>query len=125
MFHHSHVQDLGNNILLNAIKGENSLIFNGFSLSRTGFSLNYLLICPLFFFFWSLKIITIQSGAAFSPLKLRLGGSLQDKVIYGSEEKQQPCIPFANKTSEMFGFTQGCLPMHRWDELNNFFNKSG
>jgi hypothetical protein len=55
MFHHSHVQDLGNNILLNAIKGENSLIFNGFSLSRKGFSLNYLLICFLHFFFLKKK----------------------------------------------------------------------
>jgi hypothetical protein len=50
-----HVQDLGNNILLNAIKGENSLIFNGFSLSRKGFSLNYLLICFLHFFFFKKK----------------------------------------------------------------------
>nr|XP_011457618.1 PREDICTED: heparanase-like protein 3 [Fragaria vesca subsp. vesca] len=76
---------------------------------------------------------TILSNAikAFSPLKLRLGGTLQDQIIYDTEDNKKPCppIPFVeNNTTlfgEMFGFNEACLPMKRWDELNSFFLRTG
>ena len=66
-----------------------------------------------------------MNGAEFKPLKLRLGGTLQDKIIYDTEDHQEPCIYLSKNTSELFGFSQGCLPTNRWDQLNDFFKKGG
>ncbi|XP_078437851.1 heparanase-like protein 3 [Wolffia australiana] len=62
---------------------------------------------------------------AFSPLKLRLGGSLQDKVLYAMGDAVRPCRPFVKNSSELFGFSSGCLTSARWDELNDFFRETG
>ncbi|RYQ97339.1 hypothetical protein Ahy_B08g093380 [Arachis hypogaea] len=102
--------DLNNKILLNAVKVTSSFFYS--------FG-DHLFPGSL------LRIINSEYSAAFSPLKIRLGSTLQDKVIYGSEESPKPCTPFVNSSSEIFGSTEGCLPMHRWDELNSFFQKAG
>ncbi|KAH0690578.1 hypothetical protein KY289_017936 [Solanum tuberosum] len=62
---------------------------------------------------------------AFKGLRLRLGGSLQDQVIYGVGNLKSPCSSFTQQKDGLFGFSKGCLPMQRWDELNNLFKKTG
>ncbi|XP_031488737.1 heparanase-like protein 2 [Nymphaea colorata] len=61
---------------------------------------------------------------AFDRLRIRIGGSLQDQVIYDVGELQSPCLPFKRDKSGLFGYTEGCLRMDRWDELNKFFNQT-
>ncbi|KAI4376881.1 hypothetical protein MLD38_014589 [Melastoma candidum] len=69
--------------------------------------------------------ILLNAVKAFSPLRIRMGGTLQDKVVYQSQDDQSPCDMFVKNGSEFLGFSRGCLPMSRWDELNSFFKDSG
>nr|GLL22144.1 heparanase-like protein 1 [Ipomoea trifida] len=62
---------------------------------------------------------------AFEHLRLRLGGSLQDQVLYDVGNLKTPCHPFRKQKDGLFGFSNGCLPMDRWDKLNSFFKRTG
>ncbi|KAF7827997.1 heparanase-like protein 2 [Senna tora] len=69
---------------------------------------------------------TILANAikAFSPLRIRLGGSLQDQVVY-QFGRTTKCPQFQKEEDGLFGFSLGCLPQDRWDQIHNFFNKTG
>ncbi|XP_073035826.1 heparanase-like protein 2 [Primulina eburnea] len=62
---------------------------------------------------------------AFKNLRIRIGGSLQDQVLYNVGKLNSPCHQFRKERGGLFGFSKGCLHMERWDELNNFFKKTG
>ncbi|KAK8953660.1 Heparanase-like protein 2 [Platanthera guangdongensis] len=62
---------------------------------------------------------------AFSRLRIRVGGSLQDQVLYGVGSLESPCDPFNQISGGLFGFSKGCLGMRRWDELNLLFKNTG
>ncbi|PPR84904.1 hypothetical protein GOBAR_AA35807 [Gossypium barbadense] len=66
----------------------------------------------------------INAIKAFNPLRIKVGGSLQDQVVYEVGEVKN-CPNFMKNKDSLFGFSQGCLPMERWDELNKFFNQTG
>ncbi|XP_042516628.1 heparanase-like protein 1 [Macadamia integrifolia] len=62
---------------------------------------------------------------AFNPLRIRIGGTLQDRIVYDVGNLNSSCLPIRKRAGELFGFSMGCLPMARWDELNLLFNKTG
>ncbi|KAK7292182.1 hypothetical protein RIF29_07942 [Crotalaria pallida] len=62
---------------------------------------------------------------ALKPLRIRIGGSLQDQVLYEVGNLKSPCHSFQKMKGGLFGFSKGCLHMKRWDELNHFFNETG
>lgn len=62
---------------------------------------------------------------ALKPLRIRLGGSLQDQVVYNVGNLKSPGHSFQKIKGGFLGFSEGSLHMQRWDELNHFFNKTG
>ncbi|CAL0330605.1 unnamed protein product [Lupinus luteus] len=62
---------------------------------------------------------------ALKPLRIRIGGSLQDQVQYEVGSLKSPCHSFQKMKGGLFGYSKGCLHMKRWDELNHFLNKTG
>ncbi|ESW29573.1 hypothetical protein PHAVU_002G081000 [Phaseolus vulgaris] len=68
--------------------------------------------------------ILINAIKAFSPLRIRLGGSLEDQIVYQIGEEEE-CPVMKKKSDGLFGFGKGCLPRKRWDEVNEFLNKTG
>ncbi|KAH6802044.1 glucuronidase 1 [Perilla frutescens var. frutescens] len=62
---------------------------------------------------------------AFSPLRIRIGGSLQDQVVYDVGTLVPKCPHFKRSDGGLFGFSKGCLQMERWDLINKFFDETG
>ncbi|KAL5064856.1 hypothetical protein RYX36_026593 [Vicia faba] len=62
---------------------------------------------------------------ALKPLRIRIGGSLQDQVVYDVGSLKFSCQPFQKMNGGLFGYSKGCLHMKRWNELNHFFNNTG
>ncbi|KAM3359120.1 heparanase-like protein 2 [Capsicum galapagoense] len=69
--------------------------------------------------------ILANAVKAFKPLRIRIGGSLQDQVYYKVGKYPKQCSNFEKKSDGLFGFGDGCLHMNRWDELNDLFNQTG
>ncbi|CAN1296612.1 Heparanase-like protein 1 [Linum perenne] len=75
---------------------------------------------------YDFKLIGFQSGfVAFGPLRIRIGGSLQDQVLYDVGKLGSTCHSFFKMKWGLFGFSKGCLHMDRWDSLNNLFSRTG
>ncbi|KAJ0039268.1 hypothetical protein Pint_23534 [Pistacia integerrima] len=62
---------------------------------------------------------------AFNSLRIRVGGSLQDQVLYKVGNSIKKCPHFKLRKDGLFGFSHGCLFMDRWDELNQLFKQTG
>lgn len=102
------------------------LIFNLKELKQSSHVIFFIVV---FCYWWKSFICKIVllflQMPAFNHLRIRIGGSLQDRVLYDVGSLKTPCHPFQKMKDGMFGFSMGCLHMNRWDELNKFFNATG
>ncbi|XP_028762076.1 heparanase-like protein 1 [Neltuma alba] len=63
--------------------------------------------------------ILLNAVKAFNPLRIRLGGSVQDQIVY-QFGGMKICPPMTKDKDGLFGFSQGCLNRTRWDQINHF-----
>mmetsp|Transcript_83952 Transcript_83952/g.168133 ORF Transcript_83952/g.168133 Transcript_83952/m.168133 type:complete len:566 (+) Transcript_83952:65-1762(+) len=70
---------------------------------------------------------TLRSAlAALAPINLRVGGSLADQIVFNvSEGVSTECAPPLADTSDIQGYTQGCLPSSRYAELHSLCADTG
>ncbi|XP_054823516.1 heparanase-like protein 1 [Prosopis cineraria] len=61
---------------------------------------------------------------AFNPLRIRLGGSVEDQIVY-QFGGMKTCPQMTKDKDGLFGFSKGCLNSTRWDQINNFVNNTG
>lgn len=67
-----------------------------------------------------------KSLTALYPFRIRLGGTLEDHIVYDvGLLPEQTCLPIIKDPTYMFGFREGCLSMERWIALNALFAKTG
>ncbi|KAK6916186.1 Glycoside hydrolase, family 79 [Dillenia turbinata] len=60
----------------------------------------------------------------FDSLRIRIGGSSQDQILYMVGNAARHCPPVKRRNSGLYGFSNGCLAMDRWATLNNLMNKT-
>ncbi|ONK60337.1 uncharacterized protein A4U43_C08F17200 [Asparagus officinalis] len=59
------------------------------------------------------------------PLRVRIGGSLQDQIVYKVGKNHPKCEKLKLVKGALFDFSAGCLNMCRWKKLNKLFQDSG
>ncbi|KAL8161463.1 hypothetical protein V2J09_012952 [Rumex salicifolius] len=69
--------------------------------------------------------ILFKAIKAFNPLRIRIGGSLEDQVLYNVGKAIKSCPNFRKLPGGTFGFSRGCLEMQKWDQINEFMNDTG
>ncbi|KAM5567340.1 heparanase-like protein 2 [Rosa sericea] len=66
----------------------------------------------------------INAVKAFNTIRIRIGGSLQDQIIYNFGYGVKDCNQIVKDGSGPFLFSGGCLQPKRWDEIHEFFNQT-
>ncbi|CBI27258.3 unnamed protein product, partial [Vitis vinifera] len=71
------------------------------------------------------NIILVNAIKAFDNLRIRMGGSLQDQILYQIGYAIHDCPQIKKVEGGLFGFSEGCLTMQKWDEVNKLINQTG